>query len=69
VRISSIQNDERNAGKIFNLDVILLTNLLYRIELMGYVKVVRTAGLDVIEIETDMCFLDCVREYYRKINS
>jgi hypothetical protein len=69
VRISSIQNDECNAGKIFNLDVILLTNLLYRIELMEHAKVVRTAGLDVIEIKTDMGFLDCVREYYRQINS
>ena len=69
VRISSIQNDVCNAGKTFNLDVILLTNLLYRIELLGYIKVVRTAGLDVIEIKTDMGFLDCVREYYRQINS
>ncbi len=69
VRISSIQNDECNAGKVFNLDVILLTNLLYKIELMGYIKVVRTAGLDVIEIKTEMTFLDCIREYYRQINS
>jgi hypothetical protein len=35
---------------------------------MGYIKVVRTAGLDVIEIKTDWNFFDCVREYYRKIN-
>ena len=69
VRISSIQNDACNAGKIFNLDVILLINLLYRIELMNLIKVVRTAGLDVIEIKTDMNFLDCVCEYYREINS
>jgi len=69
VRISSIQNDGCNAGKIFNLDVILLTSLLYKIELMGYIKVVRTAGLDVIEIKTDMSFLDCLKEYYKQMNS
>jgi len=71
VRISSIQNDECNAGKVFNLDVIILTNLLYKLELMQdkYIKVNRTAGLDVIDIRTDMTFLDCVREYYRQINS
>jgi hypothetical protein len=68
VRISSIQNGENNAGNIFNLDTIMLINLLYQIELMGYIKVVRTAGLDVIEIKTRMTFIDCVREYYRQIN-
>lgn len=69
VRISSIQNDVCNVGKVFNLDVILLTNLLYKLELMSLIKVVRTAGLDVIEIKTDMDFIGCVNEYYRQINS
>ena len=68
IKISSIQNDKGNAGKIFNLDIITLVNLLNRIELMGYIKLVRTAGLDVIRIEHDMGFIECVREYYEKIN-
>jgi hypothetical protein len=68
VRITSIQNDECNAGKIFNLDVITLTSLLYKIELMGHIKVVRTAGLDVIDIKTEMTFYDCVLSYYEQIN-
>jgi len=68
IKISSIQNDKGNAGKIFTLDIITLVNLLNRIELMGYIKVVRTAGLDVIRMENEMDFLECVREYYRQIN-
>ena len=68
IKISSIQSDKGNAGKIFNLDIITLVNLLNKVELMGYVKVVRTAGLDVIKIENEMSFLDCIREYYRIIN-
>jgi len=68
IKISSIQNDKGNAGKTFNLDTITLVNLLNKIELMGYIKVVRTAGLDVIRVENEMDFLECVREYYRKIN-
>ena len=68
IKISSIQNDKGNAGKIFNLDIITLVNLLNKIELMGYIKVVRTAGLDVIRMEQDMGFIECVREYYEKIN-
>jgi hypothetical protein len=68
VRISTIQNDNGNAGKAFNLDIISLTALLYKIELMGHIKVVRTAGLDVIQIKSNWSFLDCVEEYYRAIN-
>jgi hypothetical protein len=68
VRISEIQTNPCNAGKAFNLDIISLTALLYKLELLKLVKVVRTAGLDVIKIETDFDFLDCVREYYRTIN-
>lgn len=39
------ENDPCNVGKIFNLDIITLTALLYKIELMGYIKVVRTADI------------------------
>lgn len=68
IKISSIQNDPCNAGKIFNLDIIALTTLLYKIELLGYIKVVRTAGLDVIRIEKPISFLECLQEYYDSIN-
>ena len=68
IKISSIQNDKCNAGKVFNLDIITLTSLLNKIEHMGYIKVVRTAGLDVIDIEKTIDFLGCVSEYYGAIN-
>ena len=68
IKISSIQNDKCNAGKVFNLDIITLTNLLYRLEEMGYIKVVRTAGLDYIDIKRKISFLECVKEYYDLLN-
>jgi hypothetical protein len=68
IKISSIQNDKYNAGKVFNLDIITLTSLLNKLELTGYIRVVRTAGLDVITIEREIDFLGCVREYYNAIN-
>ena len=68
IKISSIQNDKNNAGKVFNLDIISLVNILTKIDLLGYIKVVRTAGLDVIRIIKAMNFLECIREYYRLIN-
>lgn len=68
IKISSIQNDPCNVGKIFNLDIITLTALLYKIELMGYIKVIRTAGLDIIRITKDTSFIECIKDYYEAIN-
>lgn len=68
VRISSIQSDSCNIGKLFNLDVIALTSLLSKLELLEYIKVIRTAGLDVVNIEKEIDFLGCVIEYYKAIN-
>lgn len=70
IKISSLQNDKLNIGKVFNLDIVTLSNLLNRIEIMGFIKVIRTAGLDYINIiRNEMNFLDCVREYYTTINN
>lgn len=68
IKISTIQNDKNNLGKVFNLDIISLLNLLYRLESEEYIKVVRTAGLDVIRILTSMSYLDCVKKYYIELN-
>lgn len=68
IRISDIQKNCGNAGKVFNLDTINLISLLYKIELLGYIKVNRTAGLDVVNIRAEWGFLDCVRHYYEAIN-
>jgi hypothetical protein len=68
IRISSIHKDNGNLGKAFNLDIINLTALLYKLEQLKKIKVNRTAGLDVINITTDQSFLDCVKAYYDDIN-
>ena len=68
IRIPSIQNDPCHAGKVFNLDVIALTSLLYKIERMNHIKVVRTAGLDVVQFKTKWTFTECIEAYYRSIS-
>ena len=69
IKISSLQNDKLNIGKIFNLDIISLTSILYELELLGLIKVVRTAGLDIIKINGDFSFISSVEEYYKMLNS
>jgi len=69
IKLSSLQNDKNNIGKIFNLDAILMISLLSDLENKEYVQVVRTAGLDVLRIKTDMTFIDCVRTYYKELGN
>ena len=53
-----------NIGKVFNLDAISMLDLLRTVERLGEVKIIRTAGLDVIRILSDKSFQDCVGMYY-----
>ncbi|MEF9880273.1 MAG: DUF4007 family protein [Clostridia bacterium] len=67
VKIARLLNDANNIGKIFNLDIMALTGYLYQIATLGYIEVVRTAGLDTIKIKTKMTFQDCVQAYYEEL--
>lgn len=67
VLLSSLQNDIGNIGKVFNLDIVSLLDILLALERQGYVQLVRTAGLDVVRIGTDMTFIDCVNKYYEEL--
>ena len=57
-----------NIGKSFNLDSITMLDALYRIEKLGLIKINRTAGLDVITIQEEITFLDCVERFYASID-
>lgn len=57
-----------NIGKVYNLDSIAMLDVLYRIEQMGFIKINRTAGLDVITIREDLTFYDCVERFYASID-
>lgn len=69
IKISSLLTEERSIGKVFNLDMETLIKILYSLERMGYIKVVRTAGLDIIRIEKDIDYLIAIKEYYSSINN
>ena len=57
-----------NIGKVYNLDSITMLDVLYRIEKLGLIKINRTAGLDVITIQEDLDFYDCVERFYASID-
>ena len=68
IPLSELQNSCGNMGKVFNLDAITLLTVLNAAEREGYVKVVRTAGLDLLHITTDYTYLQCIEEYYNHLS-
>ena len=45
-----------------------MLDVLYRIEKLGLIKINRTAGLDVITLQEDLGFFDCVKLFYSSID-
>lgn len=56
-----------NIGKVFNLDAITMLDILHEIESIGMLKIIRTAGLDVVHLNSKMTFDECVAKYYETI--
>ncbi len=69
IKISRLEKEHCNIGRVFNLDSHLISSYLDKLEYLGYLKVIRTAGLDLIKIITTMKFADCLFEYYNTIDS
>lgn len=76
INITSLLNENCNIGKILNLDIMGLNAILNKLENLNYLKVIRTAGLDVVRLSEKIKgdnntekFLYCVNEYYSNINA
>lgn len=69
IKLSVLQNDKNNVGKLFNIDIVLLMTILSDLENQGFVHVVRTSGLDVLRLETNMTFIECVKKYYKELEN
>lgn len=67
ISLNELLNTPRNIGKVFNLDSITMLDILYQIEKRGLIKINRTAGLDVITIQEELDFFDCVNRFYESI--
>ena len=68
VLITDLLNKECNVGKIFNLDRATCFYYLEKLQKSGYLEIVRTAGLDVIQLKQQYDFYDIVESYYQAIN-
>lgn len=64
VDISAILKEPGNAGRVFNLDRVLLNEYLDALRVGGYIEVNRTAGLDVVYVKKRR-LEEILREYYK----
>ena len=68
IPLNTLMTDDNSIGKIFNLEAIALLDVLHSVEKTGELKIIRTAGLDVIRLEHDYSFDECVQKYYEHLN-
>lgn len=69
ISLDELLTRPKNIGKVFNLDVITMIDLLHKAESTGAIKIIRTAGLDIIRIEKRYSFNECIDNYYNTINN
>lgn len=67
IGLNELLSAEKNIGKVFNLDSICMLSVLHEVEKLGEIKIIRTAGLDVVRILHKRRFIDCVEKYYADI--
>lgn len=67
VGLSTLLSAPCNIGKVFNLDSITMIEVLHRAERTNRLKIVRTAGLDYIKLESGFDFIACAKKYYEEI--
>lgn len=68
IKISEICNEKCSFGKVFNMSRTSVILVLDKIAKLGYIKLNRTAGLDVINIIHPMTFLEALEMYYKSLN-
>ena len=48
-------------------DAITMIDVLRKVEKIGEIKIIRTAGLDVIHLLNEHSFQECVENYYANL--
>ena len=67
VGLNDLFTAPKNIGKVFNLDTITMIDALREAEKTGAIKIIRTAGLDIVRIDKSYTFDECVEKYYESI--
>lgn len=66
VSIDDLLNAPNNIGRVFNLSRVAINNYLDQLRISGYLTINRTAGLDMVYVESMMNPQDIMIDYYTK---
>lgn len=69
LKLSELLTGKNNIGRIFNLDSIAMLDILHEAEKTGEIKIVRTAGMDIIHLTHNYTFEECVEKYYQTLEN
>ena len=69
INLNELLLGENNIGHIFNLDSVAMLELLHVLEKKEMLKIIRTSGLDVIQLKKQFTFSECVENYYKEIGA
>lgn len=67
ISLDELLNKPNSIGKVFNLDIIALIDILRQLERLDELKLIRTAGLDVVTILSDMTAYECIETFYKTL--
>ena len=68
ISLTELLRSPKNVGRVFNLDSIVLLDVLRKLERRQLVKINRTAGLDVLSLRRELTFADCVEKFYASLD-
>lgn len=67
ISLQKLLHEPCQIGRIFQFDSMELLDTLRRLERKNCVKLIRTAGLDVVQMLDTHTALACVKEYYKEL--
>jgi len=68
IALNELLTAPKNIGRVFNLDAITMLDILHSIEKTDEIKIIRTAGLDIIHLNHIHTFQECVNNYYATLD-
>ena len=66
VSIDDLLKAPNNVGRVFNLNRVTINEYLDQLRISGYLTINRTAGLDMVYVDSVMKLQDIMVEYYEK---
>ena len=69
IGLNELLTAPNNIGRIFNLDAVSMLEALHNTEKTNDIKIIRTSGLDIIQMNQKRSFIECVEKYYSEIKS